>query len=147
LHLVGWMADARLAEYAPGTFFTADGEAVIFGDNTMTYGNAPLVRENAPDRRAFELAETDRDHRRLRQGALIGLARAYLTLEDRDRAIDLLALNARLYPASTAALRHLAQAHLDGGETADAEQCCRQILEMDPDNEAALKMLATMGAS
>jgi hypothetical protein len=147
LHLVGWMADARLAQYTPGTFFTADGEAVIFRDGTMTYGNAPLVREIDPDRRAFELAETDRDHRRLRQGALIGLARAYLALEDRARAIDLLALNARLYPESTAALHHMAQAYLDGGDQANAEQCCRQILEMDAGHEAALEMLATMGAS
>jgi hypothetical protein len=147
LHLVGWMADARLVEYTPSTFFTADGEAVIFRDETMAYGNAPLVREIDPDRRAFELAETDRDHRRLRQGALIGLARAYLALEDRARAIDLLLLNARLYPKSTAALQHLAQAYLDGGDRAAAEECCRQILEMDPGHEAALNMLATMGAS
>ena len=147
LHLVGWMDDARLVEYAPGTFFTADGEAVIFGDSTMTYGNAPLVREIDPDRRAFELAETDRDHRRLRQGGLIGLARAYLAPEDRARAIDLLALNTRLYPESTAAWQHLAQAYLDGGDRASAERCCRQILELDGENKAALKMLATMGAS
>ncbi len=147
LHLVGWMADARLAEYTPGTFFTADGEAVIFGDGTMTYGNAPLVREIDPHRRALDLAETDRDHRRLRQGALLGLGRAYLALEDQDSAIDLLLLNARLYPGSTEALRHLAKAYLAGGDKASAKNCCRQILEMDPGNEAALNMLATLGTS
>jgi CubicO group peptidase (beta-lactamase class C family) len=147
LHLVGWMGDARLAEYTPGTFFTADGEAVIFGDGTMTYGNAPLVRQIDPDRRAFELAETDRDHRRLRQGALIGLGRAYLALQDRARAINILSLNARLYPDSMVALRYLAEAYLDGGDEAGAEQCCQQILEMDPGNQAALSMLATMDES
>jgi tetratricopeptide (TPR) repeat protein len=113
----------------------------------MTYGNAPLVRQIGPDRRAHELAGTDRDHRRLRQGALLGLSRAYLVLEDRDRAIDLLGLNARLHPESTLALRHLAEAYFDGGDKAGAKKCCRQILEMDPENEAALNMLATMGAS
>jgi Tfp pilus assembly protein PilF len=44
-------------------------------------------------------------------------------------------------------LQHLAQAYLDGGDRVAAEECCRQILEMDPGNEAALNMLATMGAS
>jgi CubicO group peptidase (beta-lactamase class C family) len=144
LHVVGWMGNARLAEYTPGTFFTADGEAILFGDSTMTYGNAPLVREIDPDRRAFELAGTDRGHRRLRQGALISLGRAYLALDDRDRAIGLLSLNTRLYPESTVALRYLAQAHLDGGDRAGAERCCQKILDLDPGNQAASSMLATL---
>jgi CubicO group peptidase (beta-lactamase class C family) len=141
LYVVGWMGEARLAEYTPTTFFTTDGEAVIFGDGTMTYGNAPLVREINPHRQAFELAETAPDDEKLRHYALSTLARAYLTLQDQARAIALLTLNVRLHPGSVRALQRLAKACLDVGDRTNAEKYYRQILEIEPENENALKML------
>jgi len=138
---MGWMGKARLEEYTSTLFFTADGEAVQFGDGAMTYGNAPLAREIDPAGRAFQLAETNPDDKRLREGALITLSRAHAALQEPEMALDLLSLNARLHPQSLTALRYLAKAYFDLGDMVHAEQVCRRILELDPQNESALKML------
>jgi len=99
LYLAGWIGEAKLTEYKPGLFFTADGEAIIFEDDKMIYGNGAVhVRENDPYRLALAQVDTNPDDRRLSKGALTRLSAAYRAMGEQEEADALLALCAKLHP-------------------------------------------------
>ena len=45
-----WNGKLKLNEYHPGLFFTADGDSVQFGDDTVEYGNRHYRRVKKPSR-------------------------------------------------------------------------------------------------
>jgi len=131
----------RLHEYGPGLFFDAEGEAVIFEENGMSYGNMPMSRETDPFGRTSLLVEAEPDHPRLRAESLESLGSTYLALDEADRALAVFTLNTRLHPRSVSALEQLADVHFEQGNRIQAEECCERILELEPDNRHAAELL------
>ncbi len=105
----GAMGEAHLSEYRPGLFFTADGEAILFLGEGLTYGNAYCARLPADYCRALEQAPDDPGDRRLTEGALIRLGEAYLALQATEEAARVLRLNVHLHPQSPEAQAALAR--------------------------------------
>lgn len=133
--------EGSFREYKPNFFFTSEGEAVIFGDNSMNYRNIPLTKETDPYVKLLRLAETDSDNRRLRERSMRGLGNAYLTMGDLDKAIEVFVLNVKLHPRSISALHSLAETYNKKDDKMNSERYYKKILAIDPKNEKALKKL------
>jgi len=140
LNITGWMGEVRLREYGPTLFFTVDGEAVIFYEDAMSYGNAYHVRETDPYHQVVELAETHPDDRKLTEDTLARLGNAYMSMKEQEKAIAVLKLNVQLHSKSVTALLPLIQAYQEIGDTLNAEKYHRQALSIDPSNKAVLKI-------
>jgi tetratricopeptide (TPR) repeat protein len=133
--------EAKLREYRPKLFFTSDGEAVVFRNKGMTIGNIPHIKETDPYSRLLELVERAPGNPRLREQSMLNLGVAYLTLSEVDKAMNILILNAKLHPQVIPRLLSRAEVYSKKFDKATIEKFLKKILEIDPSNEEALKML------
>jgi tetratricopeptide (TPR) repeat protein len=76
------------------------------------------------------------------EGRLAGIGSDLLAAKNGRDAIEVLELNARLFPGSASAHAALADAYAAAGDTARARQHYERALAIDPNNEAARKALA-----
>jgi tetratricopeptide (TPR) repeat protein len=74
---------------------------------------------------------------------------AYLVMQDghAEAAIDVLRFNTELYPEHLDSYDYLAGAYAARGDTAAAIDVYTRVLEIDPDNENARRMLTDLGVS
>jgi tetratricopeptide (TPR) repeat protein len=98
-------------EYKPNFFFTSEGEAVIFGGNSMNYANILLTKEIDPYDKLIELIEVDSKDMRLRKRSVQSLGNAYKMMGDLEKAIEVYKLNVKLHPEFIPALQSLIETY------------------------------------
>jgi len=76
-----------------------------------------------------------------RVGELNAFANVLMTAKDRDRALLVYRLNARLFPTDPDALNSLAGAYAKLGNIVAAKSCCQQVLQLQPGNQQATALL------
>jgi tetratricopeptide (TPR) repeat protein len=81
------------------------------------------------------------------ESRLGGIGSDLSTAKKHHDAIEVLALNARLFPSSAAAHASLAEAYAAAGDTGLAKQHYEKALAIDPKNEAVRKALAKLTES
>ena len=66
-------------------------------------------------------------------------------LKDPDWAVEVFEFDIALFPNEASSWLCLAWAHKNMGDTENATRYCRRVLEIDPENETARKILAEIG--
>jgi CubicO group peptidase (beta-lactamase class C family) len=117
-------------EYKPNFFFTSEGEAVIFGGNSMNYANILLTKEIDPYDKLIELIEVDSKDMRLRKRSVQSLGNAYKMMGDLEKAIEVYKLNVKLHPEFIPALQSLIETYDEKGDEANSEKYRIRISEL-----------------
>jgi len=78
---------------------------------------------------------------------LVYLAYMMMQNEQPQVAIDALRFNVELFPEHVASYDYLARAYLETGDRVSAADAYRRILELDPDDENARRMIGDLDAS
>ncbi|OOG18997.1 hypothetical protein BWD42_03310 [Sphingobacterium sp. CZ-UAM] len=95
--------------------------------------------------KAYQRAkQEDSGHRLLSEGFLNGTGYELLSQKKLTQAIDIFKVNTILYPKSENVYDSLAEAYLKAGQRDKAKQCYIKLLEINPKNEKANKILETL---
>lgn len=94
---------------------------------------------------AYKKAKTeDADDDLLSEGYLNGAGYKMLENKEFTKAIDIFRVNAALYPKSENVYDSLGEAYLKAGQKVKAKESYQKILEINPKNENAAKVLKTL---
>lgn len=139
LHIDGALA---YAEYDERTNFLSDSTPPLLARQNRT-----LLKRNGKWRilsaGSFVQSSFGASPRAV-EGRLAGIGNDLTAAKNSRDAIEVLELNARLFPASADAHASLAAAYAAAGDAARAKQHYEKVLAVDPKNEAARKALTKL---
>ncbi|MFP3590348.1 serine hydrolase [Chryseobacterium sp. SIMBA_038] len=93
----------------------------------------------------YQKAKTeDANHNLISEGYLNGVGYALLQQKQPNKAIDIFRVNTLLYPKSENVYDSLGEAYLGAGQKEKAKQNYQKVLEINPKNENAAKVLKTL---
>ncbi|ASK28718.1 penicillin-binding protein 4 [Chryseobacterium sp. T16E-39] len=94
---------------------------------------------------AYQKAKiTDPNNEQLSEGSLNGAGYALLRQKDFTKAIDVFRVNTILYPKSDNVYDSLGEAYLNAGQKDKAKENYKKVLEINPNQENAAKVLKTL---
>jgi CubicO group peptidase (beta-lactamase class C family) len=94
-----------------------------------------------------ELESTAGDEYLFSSEQLVYLAYLLMQNDQADAALDALRFNVELYPEDLDTYDYLAGAYAEMGDTKSAIEIYRSVLELDPNNENARRMIGELGGS